>query len=70
MAKLLVTRRQMIIDQLSLQDPLNQMKHVAFAVIICVKVKTSLTAATAAVDKSIPIVLQGVSNIMLVIKKH
>ena len=51
-AKLLVTRRLMITDLLSRQDPSNPMKHVVCAVIICVKVKTSHTAATAAADKS------------------
>ena len=66
----LVTKRQMIIDQLSHQDLWNPMKHVVFAVIICVKGKTSHTAAMAAADKSIPIASQGVSSTTQVTKKH
>ena len=66
----LETKRQMITDQLSLQDPWNPMKHVVSAVIICVKGKTSHTAAMAAVDKSILIASQDVLNTTPVIKKH
>ena len=66
----LETRRLMITDQLFLQDLSKPTKHVACAVIICVKGKTCHIVDMAAVDKSIPIASQGVSSTTPVTKKR